>query len=165
MSSLSLTTHRKMYWTTFWAGVMKGAQMDGSDASQIVGGLNGPAGIVIDYGTNRMYWTEYSGNRIRSSNLDGTEVRTIVTLPSGTDPWGIAIHNNQIYWGNYEAKSLQRSSKSGHGVQTVFIGSSKIQQLVWTGRNFSKSRQNHCEGQNCTNICALTATAFRCVPS
>ena len=152
-----------MYWTRNTGEIMR-AQMDGSDAVQVVAGLNFPFGIAIDYNASRMFWTESQPDQICSSNLDGRDIHTIVTLPASSVPIGIVVHNNLIYWGNYGAKSLQRSSKSGQDIETVFTGSHTITQLTTTYRNLVTNRLNQCEGQNCANICVLTTNAFRCIP-
>ena len=157
-----------MYWTRGPAGVIMEAQMDGSDMVRLID-CNGPLGIIIDYDTSRIFWTEQGNNRILSSNLNGTDVRSVVALPTGTTPYGIAIHNNELYWGNWNDRSLQRSSKTGEHIRTLFRGAKNenirhLCTLCTTSRNFPTSRPNHCEAQNCSNICVLTATAFRCIP-
>ena len=152
-----------MYWTRCLGDIM-GAQMDGSDAVQIVKRLSCPAGITIDHGTSRLFWTEMAGDMIRSSNLDGTDVRTIVHLPPGTEPWGIALHNEHMYWGSWNASSVQRRSKSGHtGIQTVFNRTRPVQQLTTTSCNYPISRTNNCNEKKCSHICVLTTNSFRCI--
>ena len=155
-----------MYWTRFGVtsnGLMR-AQMDGSNVAQLLGGLRTPSGITIDYDGSRIFWTEHWGDKISSSNLDGTDVRIIVTPKPCSSPWGIALHKNRMYWSDWSYYTLQRSSKSGQDVRTLFTGTGYIQQVTTTSRNFPTSRQNHCEGQNCSSICILTTSSFRCVP-
>ena len=151
-----------MYWTSD-QGDIRRAQMDGSNAVEIVSGLREPIGIAIDYDASRLFWTEFIGNKICSSNLDGADVRTIVTLQTYVGPWGIAVHNNRVYWGNSNGRSLQSSTKLGQNVRTVLKESSYIKHLTTTSRDLPITRQNPCEGQNCSNICVLTTTAFRCI--
>ena len=154
-----------MYWTRGPAGLIMEAQMDGSDMIRLID-CNDPLGIAIDPDTSRIFWTEQENSRILSSDMNGTDIRTVVTLPRGSSPYGIAIHKNELYWGNWNDRSLQRSSKSGGNVRTLFRGAKteNIRHLCTTSRNFLTSRRNHCEGQNCSNICVLTATGFRCIP-
>ena len=154
-----------MYWTRGPAGVIMEAQMDGSDMIRLID-CNDRLGIAIDHDTSRIFWTEQENSRILSSDMNGTDIRTVVTLPRGSSPYGIAFHNNELYWGNWNDRSLQRSSKSGVNVSTLFRGAKNeyVRQLCITSRNFPTSRQNHCEGQNCSNIGVLTATGFHCIP-
>ena len=161
INSLSSNICRNMYWAC-WPDKIMRAQMDGSDAGQVLTGRNHPTGITIDYGASNMYWTEYGG--IFASKLDGTNVRVEMTLLF-RDPSGIAVYMDQIYWGGNGSKKLQRTSISkSYFWNTYNVGGHNVGQLTTTKWNFPITRPNHCDSHSCDHICLLTISSFRCLP-
>ena len=158
-----------MYWSAYAYegkdGILK-AEMDGTNAAQIVTGLDLPAGIVIDFISYRLFWADYGTNKIQSSNLDGTDIQLVAQLSSSpyTGPWGIAVTDEQLFWGNYNAKSIQRSGKMGQDVQTLYNGTNSFNNLVVASSIPVQTRPNHCEGQKWSGgICVLNKYSFRCI--
>ena len=156
-----------MYWTKYGSGSTGGifkSEMDGSNAAEIVSGLQYPAGIAIDFDSSRLFWADYNTGIIQSSNLDGTDVQLVVQLSGGTLPWGIAITGDRLFWGTYIPNSLQSSDKSGQDIMTLYNGTYTIRHLTFATANPAQTRPNHCEGQTCySGICVLNKGSFRCV--
>ena len=140
---------RTKYWTknsfsdncTIWT-----AGMDGTDPHVAVSGLKLPYGIAIDLNMSRLYWTEEDMDRIQSANLDGSDTRTIVKL---SGPQGIAVLADEIFWGNWRSHELQSSSKTGGHIRTL--------------HTHARNGVNLCESQNCSKLCVLSPSSFRCL--
>ena len=47
------------------------ANLDGSNATTILTGLNSPSAIVVDNDAGKIYWTETGGETIGTSDLEG----------------------------------------------------------------------------------------------
>ena len=53
--------------------------------------LESPAGLAIDWITEKLYWTEAAANRIEVSNLDGT-MRTVLVWGDLDKPRDIVVN-------------------------------------------------------------------------
>ena len=152
-----------MYWTNDSKDRIFKAHMDGSNVEDVVTGLSIPAGIAIDPVASRLFWVDYDMNKVQSSRLDGHDVHLVTQLSSR--PWGIAVDSSgRLFWGTYDSKLLQTSETTGINMRTLHTATHSIQHLTMAGPGPVQTRQNHCEGQNCSGICVLTATSFRCLP-
>ena len=153
-----------MFWTRFSPTrcIVKGG-MDGSNPEILIPGLTNPLGIVIDFEASRLYWAEFNDNRIQSSNLQGGDIITAVQM-SGSGLYGIAIAKDRIFWGNYVDRSLQSSSKTGEDVRTLAVQDYYIRHITLVpDLTLPRNRTNHCDRHECSKVCVLTATSFRCV--
>ena len=157
-----------MYWTKFWdinseGGIFK-AEMDGTNAVEIVSGVVWPESIAIDFDSQRLFWTDEFVDKIQSSNLDGTDVQLVLQLSSAAGPSGIVVTDERIFWGNSITKSLQSSDKAGHDIVTLYDGGYSIRHLAIAPQNLVQTRPNHCEKQMCSGgVCVLNRNSFRCV--
>ena len=138
--------------------------MDGSSPTALVTGLGNRRGLTLDLASERLYWTEYNSHTIRSSNLDRNDLRTVIQLPSDSKPYGIAFWNDRIYWGNAGNFKLQTCTADGQDIQTLYAETQTIRHIaIGSALNMSATRANHCEGRNCSLLCVLTATSYRCL--
>ena len=153
-----------MYWTRYDAGSIHRAGMDGSNPETLVTGLNHPTGVTIDFALQRLYWAESGSNRIQSSDLDGRDLQLVVQLSNGSVPWGIAVLNDRIYWGNEGNYRLQSATKDGRDVQTLYTSIKGISQItIVPAPDLVNNRTNDCEGRDCSKLCVLTPTSYRCL--
>ena len=156
---------RTMYMTAE-TNIMK-AEMDGSMDSIIIGNLNGPTGLTVDFRLSRLFWVCFGSGTVESASYDGQNRTILQTLEGGAGPHGIITFNDNVYWGNFGSNSLQSCAKNGSTstLHTLYVGSHSINHLIlippvqpW------QHRVNHCESASCgAGICVLTSTAFRCV--
>ena len=71
----------KLYWTTDGEGALYQANLDGSGAVQLYGGLTSPGDLALIPGEAGLYWVETDGNaRILRGELSGTTPATVITL-------------------------------------------------------------------------------------
>ena len=159
--------YRMMYWTSQSPGSIQKAGMDGSSPVTIVTGLNLPRGLAIDFAARRLYWADMNDNRIQTSDLDGRGFRTVVQLPGDRYPWGIAVSKDRIYFGNNDSDGnnrLQSCTKDGQDIETLYTQDTHIRHMVLLPAvDRPTNRKNHCEGQNCSMLCVLSQTSYRCL--
>ena len=153
-----------MYWTRYDLGSIHKAGMDGSYPHTLVTGLGQPRGVTIDMASGRLYWAELNSHQIQSSDLDGRDVRLVVQLPTGSWSWGVAASSDRLYWGNDGDYKLQSSTKGGEDILTLYTESNQIRQVtIVPGVHPPKKRANDCAGRNCTTLCVLTSSSYRCL--
>ena len=141
------------------------AGMDGANRTMIVTGLTEPDGIVIDFKSSRLYWADLQTPKIQSSTLQGDDLQTLAHLTLG--PYGIAVLYDRVYWsrGYYGYGDVQSSTKRGQDITIiVYTGRFEIRNLAVPAYTPITDRPNHCENQNCSNVCVLAAKSFRCLP-
>ena len=76
----------KLYWTEFGNGIIKRADLTGSNIETLVSGLASPHGIALDSAQGKMYWADATLGKIQRADLDGSDVEDLVTglsLPTG----------------------------------------------------------------------------------
>ncbi|MGD8440973.1 MAG: hypothetical protein PVG53_10580 [Holophagae bacterium] len=66
----------KVYWADQTDDYIGWADLDGSNAAVLIGGLFNPGWMAIEPGEGKLYWTESS--TVRRADLDGTNVETVV---------------------------------------------------------------------------------------
>ena len=110
-----------LYWTDGNSKIER-SNLDGSDAQDVVTGLDQPNGIAYHPGESKIYWANGNGTSpgtIQRANLDGSSIETVV---SGLDlPWGIALdaEGNKLYWADNFANKVQRANLDGTNVEDL----------------------------------------------
>ncbi len=71
----------KMYWTDAAGGVIRRANLNGSNVETVVSGFTGGGlrGIAIDSAAGKMYWADSAAQKIQRANLDGSGVQDLIT--------------------------------------------------------------------------------------
>lgn len=108
----------KLYWTeavpnTYGKeGVIRRANLDGSDIETVVAGVDRPARIALDLAGGKIYWSDYVVDVVRRANLDGTNVETLHVVGANLNPGGVTLdlRNGKVYWGS-ETSSVPHESK------------------------------------------------------
>jgi len=83
----------RIYWGEgVTNGIIRSANLDGSNAVTILSDLQGLTCVALDRVHGRICWT-ISGTtgRIYGANLDGTGVQMLYVSPEGWQAWGIAL--------------------------------------------------------------------------
>ena len=153
-----------MYITTYTGNVDKHcilkAGTDGSSPTGIVAGARAAHGIQIDFQSRRLYWAEWYESRIRSSNLDGGDV---MTVNKNSRPFGISLVGSRIFWSEHLPGELQSMETSGSEVRTETSGMFITAHIVTLDWSLPKNRPNPCARQDCSGICVLSRTSFKCL--
>ena len=131
----------KIYWTESgeWdalgnpiraTGKIQCADLDGSNVTALVTGLDDPRGIALDVAGGKMYWTvpgevnratqTFTG-KIQCADLDGSNVTDLIT---GLEPprGGIAldVSGGKIYWTDWD--KIQCADLDGSNVTALVTG-------------------------------------------
>ena len=130
------------------------ANIDGSNAKQIIVGLINPHSIVVDSETERIYWSGEYTNVIETSDLEGGDRRTLVGFSGDPRPIALAIHRNFLCIGNWLANSVQSVDKyTGENLTTLYSTNNNghVRQLavIDSNTNHYVSGDNPCEGNGC----------------
>ena len=143
------------------------ANLDGSNATPIVVGLDRPAGIVVDSDAGKIYWADEDRKVIHTSDLEGGDRRIVVELSASSGPFGIVIHRNLLYIGNWAARSIQSVDKNtGADLNTVYSISGNVREITifdFATARCHASKDNPCEGYRCSHVCVPTITSYRCL--
>ena len=156
-----------MYWTRFTSvahnAIVSKGEMDGSNPTNLVTNLGEARGIQIDIKTKRLYWTNPKSKSIESSNLNGTACVTVHQLEYG--PYGIALFHERLYWGyGGVSNSIESGGIQAGGHRRIeHTGKALTRHFTVPIWNQGGSRPNNCKGIDCSGVCVLTRTAFRCV--
>ena len=112
-----------MYWTTLWEGAIRTANLDGTNETVLISGLNSPSGISVDEVNGKIYWTEWSGsNNVRRANLDGTGIENLVTNMPNANVITLDVANNYMYWSDWDDNTVLRANLDGSNITTLISG-------------------------------------------
>jgi len=115
---------RRIYWrgglagSGFPTGVIRAADMDGSNVVTIADNLGDWGALAVDPERNHLYWGDYGV--IRRSNLNGTNPQDVIT---GLGDWvfGLALDytSDKVYWSQYSTNQIKRADISGQNVEII----------------------------------------------
>lgn len=73
---------RRLFWVEHDQKRIRSANLDGTDAIDILTGLSDPAYLKIDSYSGIMMWSDFGSGQIMRANLDGSDMRTIASADS-----------------------------------------------------------------------------------
>lgn len=119
-------TGGKVYWTDWHTNKIQRANLDGSNAEDIItSGVNFSRGIALDPENRKIYYTDTSSDKIRRANLDGTKKEDLVNTraPEDTTPLDIAldIAGGKMYWTDNKTDKIWRANLDGTQVESLPI--------------------------------------------
>ena len=90
---------QKMYWTDHANGVIRRANLDGSEVELLVNTIHGSWGIALDLKNGKIYWTigNPTYDSIWRSNLDGSDVEDFweALIPFDIE---LDVQAGKVYW-------------------------------------------------------------------
>ncbi|MFQ5478573.1 MAG: CARDB domain-containing protein [Candidatus Binatia bacterium] len=115
-----------LYWTDYFNNDIHRANLDGSNVTRILSGLEVPRGIDLDVAAGKVYWTEGFGDKIMRANLDGSGSELLVSKATGTRlkrPFGIALDRNAgfVYWTERDSGLIRRADLDGSNVAAIHV--------------------------------------------
>lgn len=118
---------RKMYWVDYALGVIRRANLDGSDVETLVSGIKEVFDLDIDFAEGKMYWVRCgAGNQsvMERSNLDGSQRERLAW--AGTHCFAavtIDAASRKIYWTQFHPEDrLRRANLDGSKIEDVVLG-------------------------------------------
>lgn len=105
-----------IYWTDVTQDTINRARWDGTGQETIVrSSLESPAGLAVDWVTNKLYWTDAGTDYIEVSNLDGT-MRTVLVWEGLDRPRDIIVDplHGYMYWTDWgSTPKIERAGMDG----------------------------------------------------
>lgn len=93
----------KIIWSCYSEGLIRRSNLDGSDASTIISGLNEPAGLLVDEENVNLYFTTYGA--VQRADLDGQNV-TLLAEDADSELSKLVKVGNKIYYANLSNSAL-----------------------------------------------------------
>ena len=154
----------KIYWTDPGAKKIRRANLDGSQAEDLVSrGLEYPSGLALDEAGDKMYWADAETKKIQRANLDGSRVENLVTTGL-ISPQGLALDaaGGKIYWTDSGSNKIQRANLDGSRIENlVTIGLHSPEGLAlnpaggkiyWTDFGTDKIQRANLDGSNVQDL-------------
>ena len=116
------TRATKMYWTEWGGGKVRRADLDGSNAEDLVTGLDELVGIALDVAGGKMYWADWGTNMIQCADLNGSNVEDLVTGSASPFDVALDIAGGKMYWTDLGRDKIQRSNLDGSNIQNLLTG-------------------------------------------
>jgi sugar lactone lactonase YvrE len=116
----------KLYWTDVFGQKIARANLDGTDAEDLVTKSKGVNGLALDLRNRKMYWSNAVAGKIQRANLNGSKVEDLVTGLSY--PFGIALdlRSRKMYWVDWDWETstgkIQRANLDGSNVTDILTG-------------------------------------------
>uniref|UniRef100_A0A8D0BEN1 Low-density lipoprotein receptor-related protein 4 n=1 Tax=Salvator merianae TaxID=96440 RepID=A0A8D0BEN1_SALMN len=118
-----------VYWTDVGTDSISRARWDGTGQEVVAdSSLESPAGLAIDWVTNKLYWTDAGTDRIEVSNTDGT-MRTVLIWENLDRPRDIVVDpvGRYMYWTDWGASPKIERAGMDASNRLVIISSN----LTW----------------------------------
>lgn len=113
----------KLYWSERNAGLIRRANLNGSQIETVLSGLSSPEGVAVDGVGEWLYFLEQGAQqgqgRLRRARLDGTMVQNLVT--NLTFPFAVAIDpvNERVYFSDAVDGVIRSCDYLGNNLQTL----------------------------------------------
>ena len=108
----------KMYWAEYITGMIRRANLDGSDVEVLVDDIHNFRSFDLDLG-GKMYWSSDQGSHIWRADLDGSDVEEIVSDRSYITAIALDPIGRRIYWIDDGGDVIQSAELGGSDIQTV----------------------------------------------
>ena len=127
----------KIYWIDIDRKVRRGmiqrANLDGSDAEDIVTGLRGPHSIALDRIRQKIYWTADT-SKIQRADLDGSGVEDVITGLTDVSALAVDPLAGKVYWVSQEVdpdvSKIQRANLDGSRMRDVIGGLKYVNEIA-----------------------------------
>lgn len=116
----------KIYWTDASGRKIQRANLDGSNAEDLVTETHMAYGLALDLSARQMYWTNTVTGKIQRASLNGNRVKDLVTGLRYPSDIVLDLHSHKMYWvdidENTKIGKIQRANLDGSNVTDVITG-------------------------------------------
>ena len=109
-------------------GVIRRANLNGTNIETLVHGVHSPEGIALDVAGGKMYWTEdyvFNPDVIRCANLNGANIKTLVSGLDHPNSIALDVAGGKIYWTENTSNrqgAIKRANLNGTNIETLVSG-------------------------------------------
>ena len=163
--------HGLMFWTDAGAKPkIEMSWMDGSKRRVIVSEkIERPEGLAIDFSMGHtIYWVDSKLNTIESMTENGERRHIVARGTHLNHPVSIDVFESKMFWASSgsadKAGEVMSMDKFGRGVtQTVASGLQHTASVkIYHKSRYNTSITNPCDNTQCTHLCLLVPTGYRC---
>uniref|UniRef100_UPI00358F15AE low-density lipoprotein receptor-related protein 4 isoform X2 n=1 Tax=Myxine glutinosa TaxID=7769 RepID=UPI00358F15AE len=105
-----------IFWSDVASDSIRRARWDGTNQEELIAtSLESPAGLAVDWITDKLYWTDAGTDRIEVSRLDGS-LRSVLLWEQLDRPRGIVLEpvSRYMYWTDWGEKAkIERAGMDG----------------------------------------------------
>lgn len=105
-----------IYWSDMGRGVISRAHLNGSNQQTIIhSNVASPAGLAMDWVTNKIYWTDQGTDRIEVATVDGKQ-RALLIWQNLNKPRDIVVNpiDSLMFWSDWgENPKIERAGMDG----------------------------------------------------
>lgn len=124
-------TNGKLYWSTFGAGSVLRADLDGSNVETILdGSLDSPSGIWVDEQNGKLYVITYNNTEIQRANLDGSVLETVAASLGGQGIDVMVDPSTQTIYYSLRGAEIRTMSFDGSNQATLISGQAAVQGMA-----------------------------------
>lgn len=107
-----------VFWTDVERSAIYRAHLNGSNQQSVIHtNLQSPAGLALDWVTEKIYWTDPGTNRIEVATLDGT-LRALLVWQNLDKPRDIVVDpiDGYMFWSDWGTRPMiERAGMDGSG--------------------------------------------------
>lgn len=111
-----------IYWTDLGRSAISRAYLNGSNQEIIIeANLHSPAGLALDWVTNKLYWTDSGTNRIEVASINGKQ-RALLIWQNLDKPRDIVVDpiDAFMFWTDWGAKpAIERAGMDGSNRKVI----------------------------------------------
>jgi hypothetical protein len=116
----------KIYWTDAYGRKIQRANLDGSDAEDLVTDMRTAYGLALDLQARQMYWTNTVTGKIQRASLNGNRVEDLVTGLRFPSDLVLDPRARKMYWIDIDLDTdigkIQRANLDGSNVRNILTG-------------------------------------------
>jgi sugar lactone lactonase YvrE len=109
------------YWTDMLDGAIRRADLDGSNVSDVLTGLEDPGALAVDPVNDQIFWSGFSTITINRAALDGSGVTTLLPGSPASD-LAVDPTAGTVYWTGWIAGDVRRAGINGGNFATLDRG-------------------------------------------
>ncbi len=124
----------RLYWTDSGSGFdhIRTANLDGTNAKNLITGLDYPRGIAIDGTNGKIYWVDSGTDSINRADLDGGNIEGLVGFSGASSTFkaiALDVPGGKMYWIDSSRDSIYCADLDGSNVESL-IGNIDVGQSL-----------------------------------
>ena len=111
-----------MEWSDWDTGIIRRADLDGSNIEVLVSELLSPSGLALDVAEGKMYWTDWGMGIIYRADLDGSNIKDLVTGLENPSDLALDVAGGKMYWTAGGMGGIHCADLDGSNIEDLITG-------------------------------------------